>query len=115
MLPQSCPERAARDPVDGQTAGMQPGEILDFWFQRERKAWFEKNPAFDAEIRARFLAHYERALADGLDDWKREPRSCLALVILLDQFPRNMFRGTAQAFSSDPLALAATRVIVEHG
>jgi uncharacterized protein (DUF924 family) len=92
-----------------------PQAVLDFWFDRDRKDWFEKNPGFDAEIRARFLALHETALAGGLDAWKDAPRSCLALVILLDQFPRNMFRGTARAFAADPQARAAARVIIERG
>lgn len=90
-------------------------EVLDFWFKRDRKAWFEKNPAFDAEIRARFLALYDMALEGRLEDWHNDPRNCVALVILLDQFPRNMFRGTARAFAADPLAREAARAIVDRG
>jgi len=93
---------------------VQPTELLDFWFKRDRKDWFAKNPAFDAEIRARFLPLYERAMQAELDHWREEPASCLALVILLDQFPRNMFRGAARAFAADALARAAARVIVEQ-
>jgi uncharacterized protein (DUF924 family) len=92
-----------------------PQDVLDFWFDRDRKDWFEKNPSFDDEIRARFLALHESALDGRLEAWKEGPRSCLALVILLDQFPRNMFRGTARAFAADPLARAAARVILEQG
>ncbi len=94
---------------------MSPQDVLDFWFDQDRKAWFEKDPAFDAEIRSRFLPVYETALAGGLDAWKKAPQSCLALVILLDQFPRNMFRGTARAFAADTQARAAARVIIERG
>ena len=94
---------------------MEPAEVLKFWFERERKAWFEKNPTLDEEIRFRFLPCYEKAVEEKLEPWKREPRSCLALVILLDQFPRNMFRGTARAFAADPLAREAARVILENG
>ena len=94
---------------------MNPTELLDFWFKRDRKYWFEKNPTFDEEIRSRFLPLYELALREELKTWKQEPRSCLALVILLDQFPRNMFRGSAKAFAADPLARAAARVILDNG
>ena len=94
---------------------MTPAEVLDFWFLRDRKAWFEKNPAFDEEIRSRFLPLYELAAGARLEGWKSKPKSCIALVILLDQFPRNMFRGTARAFASDPLALDAARAIVDQG
>ena len=94
---------------------MTPDEVLDFWFTRDRKAWFEKNPAFDEEIRVRFLPFYDAALDGRLEYWKNEPKSCVALVILLDQLPRNMFRGSARAFASDGLALNAARAIVDQG
>ena len=94
---------------------MPPGEVLDFWFGLDRKYWFRKDAAFDAEIRARFLPLYERAAAGQLAEWTGAPRSCLALVILLDQFGRNMFRGSARAFAADPLALEAARAIVGAG
>ena len=91
-----------------------PTDVLDFWFKRDRKDWFEKNPGFDAEIRARFLPLYERAMRDELKAWRAEPANCLALVILLDQFPRNMFRGNARSFAADPLARNATGVILDN-
>lgn len=90
-------------------------EILDFWFKQNREGWFEKDPTFDEEIRSRFLPFYERALEGRLDDWRDEPMKCLALVILLDQFPRNMFRGTARAFTADPIALDSACTIVDRG
>lgn len=94
---------------------MRPEDVLDFWFQRERKAWFAKDARFDAEILARFLPLYERAAAGGLFDWRQAPRSCLALVIVLDQFPRNMFRDDARAYATDALARDAARTIVDRG
>jgi len=90
-------------------------DVLDFWFKQDRKAWFEKNPAFDEQIRARFLALYEAAVSGRLEDWKDEPRGSLALLVLLDQFPRNMFRGTARAFAADPIALQTARSILDRG
>lgn len=101
----------------------QPGsaEVLLFWFGRgaERgkahKRWFVKDPAFDAEIRDRFLSLFEESAASRSAHWKAQPADCLALVIVLDQFPRNMFRGTPRAFESDPLALEAARHAVERG
>ena len=90
-------------------------DVHKFWFERDRKDWFEKNPAFDAEIRARFAPLYERAMREELKSWRDTPTSCLALVILLDQFPRNMFRGSAQAFAADPLARVAAGVILDNG
>ncbi len=94
---------------------MAPHDIHSFWFGQDRKAWFEKNPAFDETIRSRFLPLYERAIEGQLGDWRSEPKHCLALVILLDQFPRNMFRGTARVFAADPLALDAARTIMDRG
>lgn len=91
-----------------------PQDLLKFWFGRDRKAWFEKNPAFDEEIRRRFLQLYEMGAAGELAQWMQTPGDCLALVILLDQFPRNMFRGSARAFAADPPARAAARVILEN-
>jgi uncharacterized protein (DUF924 family) len=94
---------------------MRAEELHEFWFKRDPRDWFAKNPDFDAEIRARFGALWEHAAAGGLDSWKNAARSCLALVILLDQFPRNMFRGSARAFASDRLALEAARHAVASG
>ena len=94
---------------------MNPDELRRFWFDRNRKAWFEKNPAFDEEIRRRFLLLYELGAEGKLAHWQQVPADCLALVILLDQFPRNMFRGSARAFAADPLAREAAHVILDHG
>lgn len=94
---------------------MHPTDLLEFWFKQDRKAWFEKNPALDEEIRSHFLPLYEMAVKGQLESWKTEPNSCVALVILLDQFPRNMFRGTARAFATDPLAREAAQAIVDQG
>jgi uncharacterized protein (DUF924 family) len=98
-------------------------EVLDFWFgapdSRERglprKAWFQKSEPFDSEIRRRFLATWERAARGELESWLATPLASLALVIVLDQFPRNMFRGTVRSFSSDLVALAAARRMIERG
>ena len=95
-------------------------EVLDFWFGapdsrergRPRKAWFEKSEIFDAEIRRRFLITWEQAARGELERWRATPLASLALIVVLDQFPRNMFRGTARAFSSDSLALAAARSMI---
>ena len=95
--------------------------MLLFWFGppaergKAHKRWFVKDPAFDAEIRDRFLPLYEEARAGRRAHWKAQPADGLALVIVLDQFPRNMFRGTPRAFESDPLALEAARQAVERG
>ena len=93
---------------------MEATEVLRFWFKRDRKAWFEKNPAFDEEIRQRFLPLYELGAAGKLDAWKQAPASCLALVVLLDQFARNMFRGSPKAFAADPQARDAACTILDN-
>lgn len=94
---------------------MDASDVLNFWFGQDRKAWFEKNPVFDEEIRQRFGPLYELGAAGKLNDWKQTPSACLALVVLLDQFPRNMFRDTARAFSGDVLALEAANHLVASG
>ena len=98
-------------------------EVLGFWFGapespergRPRKCWFEKNDAFDGEVRSRFLGLYECAAAGERSHWERTPLAALALAVVLDQFPRNMFRGESRAFAADPLALRVARRIVEQG
>jgi len=98
-------------------------QILDFWFgtsearqsSKMRREWFQATPQFDAEIRTRFFQDYERAKSGAYDDWRTAPHPCLALIILLDQFPRNLFRGSAQAFATDGLALDAARHAVQSG
>ena len=92
-----------------------PEGVLSFWREAGPKRWFARDPAFDAEIRERFLATHEAAASGQLSAWEDTAEGALALVIALDQFPRNMFRGTARAFSTDTLALAATRRAVARG
>jgi uncharacterized protein (DUF924 family) len=80
-------------------------EILDLWFSEEtRRCWFEPTPAFDREIRERFADVWTRAAHGDLKDWEQSPEGCLALCVLLDQMPRNMFRGTPQVYTTDPMA-----------
>ncbi len=98
-------------------------EILEFWFGKPgeadygkpRKVWFIKNPEFDQQVRSRFLPIYQQAAAGELEDWKHSPQSCLALIILLDQFPRNLFRGQPQAFATDSQALTYAKHAVANG
>lgn len=93
-------------------------DVLDFWFGAEdtaRPEWFRKDAAFDAEVARRFGAQVERAMNGELCDWDEHAPSALARVLLLDQFSRNIFRGTPRAFAGDALALAAARSMVERG
>ena len=97
-------------------------DVLDFWFGKEtdpeygtvRNQWFTKNPDFDDQMRSLFLPHYQQAASGNLDSWQAQPHSCLALIILLDQFPRNAFRDKPQAFATDPLALAVTNFALDR-
>jgi uncharacterized protein (DUF924 family) len=96
--------------------------VLDFWFGRAdspargiaRKAWFVKSDEFDREVRERFSSLWEDAARGGLKSWQSTPLAALALVVALDQFPRNMFRGRPQAFASDDSALATARTMIER-
>jgi uncharacterized protein (DUF924 family) len=106
---------ARHDRLAGGMSDMRALEVLQFWFDEHPRDWFVKNPAFDAEIQRRFHALYLEAAAGDLDGWLDGPRECLARVILLDQFPRNMFRGERRAFATDALARSAARVILERG
>lgn len=92
-----------------------PDAVLDFWFgsagQRgaKRAEWFRKDSAFDEEIRRQFLATVEAAAAGRLDNWRQNAQTCLALVVVLDQFPRNLFRGSGRAFAADAMAREVAR------
>jgi len=91
-------------------------DVLGFWFAEGRQdQWFEASEAFDAEVRRVLLPHFEAARQGGYGDWRREPRGCLALVLLLDQVPRNVYRGTPRAFASDAAAREVTRHALKHG
>jgi len=89
-----------------EAAQLKPADIIGFWRDAGPERWFNKDTAFDAEIRERFLAAHEAAAGGQSSAWEATAEGALALLILLDQFPRNMFRGTARAFATDPLARA---------
>jgi uncharacterized protein (DUF924 family) len=97
--------------------------IIQFWFGLDRDhqeegvqaRWFASDQEFDRVCKERFLTSYEDAVSGRLEDWKNAPRSCLALILLFDQFPRNMFRDTARAFATDSEALALSRHALESG
>lgn len=88
-------------------------EVLDFWFGapgslqygKSRAEWFRKSDDFDALICSRFARLYEQAAAGQLEQWRSSPLTLLALIIVLDQFPRNLFRESPRAFSTDAMAL----------
>jgi uncharacterized protein (DUF924 family) len=90
-------------------------KVLDFWFQdRVEKRWFDPDPELDREIVEKFGDLYRFAREGELSDWTKTAETALALVILLDQFPRNMFRGHADSFASDAQARAVTRHAIAH-
>jgi uncharacterized protein (DUF924 family) len=96
--------------------------ILEFWFGHDepvsadhQRRWFAADANFDRMCVERFAGDHIAAVAGELDQWKCEPRSSLALVILLDQFPRNMFRNTSRAFATDTAALSVVRGAIAEG
>jgi len=98
--------------------------ILNFWLTPDTDAhdlvnswsrWFDPNPDLDRLCKTLFLSSYRDAACGRLDGWKKTPRTCLALVLLLDQFPRNMFRGTAKAFATDAKAREISRHAIASG
>lgn len=98
--------------------------ILHFWFGHAEQAalpsthrtwvWFSQDPVNDAEIKEKFLVDIEAAIAEKYKDWEANPRGCLALVIILDQFPRNVFRNTPKAFEQDRQAMDVCLRGIEH-
>ncbi len=97
--------------------------MLDFWFgdpdhperHHHKQIWFRSTPEFDAAVRENFAADHAAAVAGAYANWEEAPLSCLALVMLLDQVPRNIFRSTPRAYSSDHLALPTTNRAMARG
>ncbi|CAN7359503.1 DUF924 family protein [Variovorax paradoxus] len=90
-------------------------DIVGFWRQAGPKRWFAKNETFDAQFRERFLAAHEAAARGELDHWAQGAEGALALLVLLDQFPRNTWRGNARMLATDAKALAIARQAIEAG
>src|SRR5207237_672467 len=100
-------------------------DVLDYWFlprptteaevEAKKQFWFLGGASVDREIRERFTGLVERARAGELASWTETPHGTLALLILLDQFTRNIYRGTPDAFSHDPVALEIARAGFESG
>src|SRR4051812_14053306 len=100
-------------------------EILTFWlgdphddqayYDTWHKRWFTSNPQFDLTVREHFLGDYRLAAERNLMEWQGQPRSGLALILLCDQFPRNMFRNDSRAFATDPLARAVATHLIQAG
>jgi len=98
-------------------------DILEFWFGssdsdtpgKARKAWFSKSSEFDQRIRIHFQDDYQKAAAGELNHWQQTAQGSVALILLLDQFPRNMFRGAPGAFTTDLQAQAVTQHAIARG
>jgi len=110
--------------MESRRSGSRTERILKFWLTPDPGAedpvhiwsrWFVPDPDFDRLCKVLFLSSYRDAACGRLDGWKKTPLTCLALVLLLDQFPRNMFRGTARAFATDAKAREVSRHAIASG
>lgn len=117
---QSCLALAANSPVSNED---KMKAILDFWFDYSnhpepfynRAQWWEKNATFDNLIREKFADTRKQAINGELDDWLQTPKGTLAYIILIDQFSRNLFRGSKEMYQYDYLALNAAKRAIEQG
>ena len=96
-------------------ASVTPAEILAFWRDAGPARWYSRDDAFDAEVRRRFLGLWQRAAAGELSSWETSDDGALALVIVLDQFPRNMFRGDIRTYASDAQAREVAHRAIDRG
>lgn len=92
-----------------------PADVVRFWAGAGPQRWFRRDDAFDADFRERFLSTHEAAAAGHLADWARTAEGALALVLLLDQFPRNAFRGSARTYATDRSARDAAAAAIDAG
>jgi uncharacterized protein (DUF924 family) len=98
---------------------MTSDDVINFWFgdgsHEATRRWFSRDPAFDAEVRTKFSALHAEASGGALDPWGATVRGALALIVLFDQFSRNMFRDDPRAFATDAPAVAITRELIASG
>jgi len=94
---------------------MTPDDIIAYWREAGPDHWFNADPALDVDVRRRFEDVWRNARDGKLVDWERSPTGMLALILVLDQFPRNMFRGQPDAFATDSMALALAKRMIENG
>jgi len=92
-----------------------PNDVIGFWLNAGPDKWFKKAAAFDEAIRLKFEPVHHRAARGEYDAWIEDPQGALALLLLLDQFPRNLYRGSAHAFATDPKARAFALTAVDRG
>jgi len=89
-----------------------PADVLDFWFSAGPKKWFAREDAFDDAIGDRFLTLHGKAANGGIDEWAMNPEGTLALIIVLDQFSRNLYRNSPKAFATDEKALGLSQNLI---
>ncbi|TCK17650.1 uncharacterized protein (DUF924 family) [Thiogranum longum] len=95
---------------------MNPQEVIDYWYSDQvRSQWFSSTPELDAEIRSKYETVWERAVEGELDGWKKDALGSLALVLIFDQFPLNMFRGEAKSFKTEGDAIEVARASINNG
>jgi uncharacterized protein (DUF924 family) len=94
---------------------LSPDDVISFWRDAGAERWFKADAEFDATVRERFETLWQEVRDGRHADWEETADGMLALIIVLDQFPRNMFRGSAQAFATDPQALALTKQALAQG
>ena len=106
---------AGPDSTDGEAALASAESIVGFWREGGPRRWFARNDAFDAAIRERFEPTRAAAARGALDGWRNHALGALALILVLDQFPRNLFRGSPKAFATDALARGVAREAIGRG
>ena len=111
LVSASCATRAP----EPERAPAAANAVVDFWREAGPKWWFAKDPDFDRRFRERFLSLHEAAARHELDAWRRTPIGSLGLLILLDQFPRNAFRGTPRMYATDAQARAVASAAIASG
>jgi uncharacterized protein (DUF924 family) len=92
-----------------------PGDVVSFWLAQDKKAWFSANPTFDAEVWHRFADLLDQAKSGNIDHWAESPKGALALVILLDQMSRNIYRDRPEMYAADGKALAIAESAIAQG
>ena len=106
----SCPHKQISS-VD-----MNHSDVIKYWFsEKSRQYWFSSTPEIDNEIKQRYEQLWINAASGELDDWQDSPQGCLALIIVLDQFPLNMFRGEAKSFQTEELAVEVALKAIDNG
>jgi uncharacterized protein (DUF924 family) len=109
------PRHDLNTPTRPEIAPLEAIEVIDFWIAAGRACWFAKDPEFDRRFRDRFLRLHDAAARGDLGEWTRNASGSLALVLLLDQFPRNAFRGTRRMYATDALAREMAQRAIETG